>query len=393
MSGFGTDTSPVFHMEPVGLLANQMIEYMVALKFKSLVPACRISNVHMPAWGIEHPAIDSPGPVAFARDQQHIDLLGLSNDMHAGKINRVDWLGYGQRLENFLPRERYVDTFVPPFRSAVGFGSEYLVCHVRAGEILDGSAPNYPLTPVEFFADLIAETGLKPVFMGQTAPNAYTNRLRQRFPNAMFLDTQDIVIDFETIRQSKNVVVGVSTYAWLAAWLSTTAENIFMTVSGLLNPIQTQVVDLLPFGDARFRFYLFPLNYAVPTERHAEIHRRIAPYWRYVSHDALKQMHTQIPRFPRQLETMLEWFDEDAYLAHYGDVGHAVRQGWLPNGRAHYINWGFRERRYPFAIDQVWYASEYPMAAFEVSQGDYTDLTHHYVAVGKARGYRPLPPG
>ena len=31
------------------------------------------------------------------------------------------------------------------------------------------------------------------------------------------------------------------------------------------------------------------------------------------------------------------------------------------------------------------------MAALEVAQGDYADLHHHYVAIGKARGYRPVP--
>jgi hypothetical protein len=31
------------------------------------------------------------------------------------------------------------------------------------------------------------------------------------------------------------------------------------------------------------------------------------------------------------------------------------------------------------------------MAAFEVAQGDYSNFAHHYIAVGRARGYRPLP--
>ena len=205
--------------------------------------------------------------------------------------------------------------FVPPRGPRVGFGEKYLVCHVRAGEILNDFAPDYPLTPVEFFADLVNETALEPIFMGQTAPNAYTDRLRERFPKATFLPTRDVVTDFETIRQSANVVVGVSTYAWLAAWLSVDAKNIFMAVSGLLNPVQAPAVDLVPFGDERFRFYLFPLNYAANLDRHAEVHRRIAPFWRYVPHAALKELFERAPRF---------------------------------------------------ALDRAWYASEYPLAGFEV---------------------------
>ena len=32
------------------------------------------------------------------------------------------------------------------------------------------------------------------------------------------------------------------------------------------------------------------------------------------------------------------------------------------------------------------------LAAVEVGQGDFLDFHHHYLAVGAARGYRPLPP-
>lgn len=33
----------------------------------------------------------------------------------------------------------------------------------------------------------------------------------------------------------------------------------------------------------------------------------------------------------------------------------------------------------------------YPLAALGVAHSDYADFTHHYVAIGKARGHRPLP--
>ena len=367
-------------------MANRMVQYMAALKFASQVPGCRISNVYLPQWGIEQPAIESPGPVAVARDEQHLDIPRLSAAMRAGEVRRVEWTGYGQRMENFLPRENYFNVFAPPLGPKVGFGAEYLVCHIRAGEILDDTSPDYPLTPVEFYADLVAETGLKPVFMGQTAPNAYTDRIRERFPNALFLDTQDIVVDFETIRRSKNVVVGIGTYAWLAAWLSTEAENIFMAVNGLVNPMQRPIVDLLPYGDSRFRFYLFPINYAVNLDRVEAVHRSIAPYWRYVTHTALKTQVENAPRFGRSLDEHLAVFDEAHYLREYGDIDDAVKAGWLSSGRAHYELYGFLERRFPFPLDKRWYAAAYPMAAFEVSQGDYADFSHHYLAVGKARG-------
>jgi hypothetical protein len=375
------------------MMANRMIEYMAALKFVSQVPGCRLSNISLPEWGIEIPAVDSPGPVAVARDEQHLDIPRLSAAMRSGEIARVEWAGYGQRMENFLPREAYRDVFVAPSNLKVGFGHEYLVCHIRAGEILDDTSPDYPLTPVEFYADLVAETGLKPVFMGQTARNAYTDRIRDRFPHALFLDTQDVVTDFETIRRSKNVVVGIGTFAWLAAWLSTEADTVFMAVNGIVNPMQRPVVDLVPYGDNRYRFYLFPINYAVDLDRHAAVHRGIAPYWRHVTHDALRTQVRNAPRFERSLDAHLAVFDEAHYRAAYGDIDDAINAGWLRSGRDHYALYGFLERQFPFPLDKRWYAAAYPMAGFEVAQGDYTDFAHHYLAVGKARGYRPLPLG
>ena len=249
---------------------------------------------------------------------------------------------------------------------------------------------DYPLTPVEFYAELVERTGLRPVFVGQTARNAYTLRLRERFPNAEFLASAGPMRDFDMIRQSKNIAVGVSTFSWLAAWLSH-ADNIFMTVSGLLNPMQAIRNDLLPLGDSRYHFWLFPLNYGVPLAEHAAVHQRIAPYWRLVTHDMLGRQHAEAPRVERKLEPLLAAFDEDHYLSTYSDVVDSIQAGIFTSGREHYIGHGFAEQRFPFPLDRRWYAVRYPVAALEVAQGDYADFAHHYVAIGKARGYSPSP--
>ena len=165
-----------------------------------------------------------------------------------------------------------------------------------------------------------------------------------------------------------------------------------MAVSGLFNPMQKPNVDLLPYGDERFKFFLFPINYAVPLDRHAEIHRRIVPYWRLMPHEVLRLQFAGAPRFERKLEDSLEVFDESAYLQANEDVAAVALNNGPGYGRAHYIQHGFGERRIPIRLDPAWYASEYPMAAFEVAQGDYADFTHHYISVGKARGYQPTPP-
>jgi hypothetical protein len=106
----------------------------------------------------------------------------------------------------------------------------------------------------------------------------------------------------------------------------------------------------------------------------------------------LRQQFAAAPRFVRELDQVLTVFDEEFYLDANGDVA-AIAQTVGPGfARAHYTQYGFSERRLPFRLDPVWYASQYPLAGFEVAQGDYAEFAHHYVAIGKARGYRPCPP-
>lgn len=384
---------PVFHLEPMGRLANQMIAYMVALKFAQMVRGCRISNIAIQAWGIDHPHITSAGPVAKEQREQHIDLVMLAERMWARDISRVEWRGFGQRMENFLPPERYRGVFASPFARPMGFGPEYLVCPVRAEDILHGPHPDYVLTPVEFYRDIVRITGLKPVFIGQTHPNAYMDRIRQAFPDALYREPQDDpLVDFETIRQSRNAVIGVSTFSWLAAWLSDSLDTIVLTVSGLFNPMQCRDVDLLPFGDGRYRFFLFPINYAVPLYRHAEVHGRIAPYWREVPHDPLRTAFAAAPRHQRRLEDALAVFDEAHYLNTNADVAAVARLQGTGSGLGHFINHGFHEGRMPLRFDPAWYCQHYPSAAFEVASGDYATPIDHYIAVGRGRGHHPCKP-
>lgn len=57
----------------------------------------------------------------------------------------------------------------------------------------------------------------------------------------------------------------------------------------------------------------------------------------------------------------------------------------------HYVSYVFQERRLPRRFDARWFTEAYPMAAFEIAQGDYADGAHHYWAIGKARGYQAFP--
>lgn len=384
---------PIFHVAPKAGLADRMVQYLVALQFRHLVPGSRISNVQIPAWDIDHPPLPLEEPVEHAGQHHHVEMAGLAERARSGAVRSIVYSGFGQRLDNFPSVDICRAAFRAPVVSPAGFGERYLICHVDGAEIVYGvSDPHCPLTPIAFYAAIVDQTGLIPVFVGQTAPNDYMDRLRTRFPHGVFLDPGDPVLAFELLRQAKHVVFGVSLFAWLAAWLSY-ADRIDMPVSGLFNPMQCELLDLLPYDDPRYRFTLFPINYAVPIDQHADLHRRIAPLCRPVPAPLLRRMFHAAPRFEPPSDAMAALLDAAYYLKANADVAAVYGADNAPGALEHYRVAGIRERRMPFALSVGWYAGRYPMAAMEVGQGDYSTLAHHYAAVGRARGYRTHPDG
>lgn len=100
----------------------------------------------------------------------------------------------------------------------------------------------------------------KPVFVGQTHDNNdYCRRLRQRFPDAAFTPKASPLTDFETLRRASHLVAAVSSFSWLAGWLSS-ARTINLPVAGILDPRIRPDIDLLPLDDARYRFHQFDMG-------------------------------------------------------------------------------------------------------------------------------------
>ena len=379
----------MLHVSPMGNLANQMIQYMVALSLASRVGRCVISNVALHDWRIVHP----PAPGDFARTEivtdPAPDIERLATALKDGRLQRVDVRTYGQRMENFLGVAAYRSVFVHDGAEVPGTGADELLCNIRQGDILDGHHPDYVLIPADFYEELARTTGLRLVFSGQLEDTPYMAELRRRFPTARFLPSRGPMADFERIRQSVNVVPSISTFAWLAAWLSE-AKHVFMPVLGLLHPLQSRGTNLLPLGDPRFRFFLFPHHYAVPVERFEAAHASVRGLWRQMHHASMAEVLRATPR-PRDKGQYLEHFEENFYLDAYPDIATAVRGGHLPDGRHHYEHYGFAEGREGFFIDKSWYCQTYPAAAVELSQGDYHDPHQQWLEVGKMRGYRRRP--
>jgi len=377
----------IIQISPMGGLGNRMIQYLAALALGARVPDARLIKIHLPEWGIQIPPEPEQGARIEVVTSDRIPYDRLAAALTAGAVDRVDIRTYDQRMENMLPVRAYHGLFRGP--PEIGTGPNELLCNIRQGEIVDARHPDYVLVPIDFYAELVAQTGLEPVFMGQLEDSPYMQALHRRFPRARTIPSRGPEADFALIRASVNIVPAVSTFSWLAAWLSE-AERIFLPVLGLFHPFQSKSTFLLPLQDPRYSFHLFPYHYAVKIDQFAAAHDSLRGQWRLMPPGRLGAL---IARFTntRTLDLHLPAFDESFYLARYGDVAQAVASRGMPSGRHHFERFGFAEGREAFPVDRAWYCQTYPVAAFELGQGDVYDVTDHYVQLGRARGYRRGP--
>lgn len=276
---------PILHKVFNTHYANLMIQFMVGYRFREQVPELRLSNFEMPYWGISFPTIP-PGP--NERDVMYSSTCGfdsprLSYLLNHGLCDRISWFGWGLRVEYFPDKETCRNLFRAAPEVGVEFDERYIVCPVRAAELLEG-VRLYPLIPVSFYRDMIGRSGCEPVFMGQTDDNLYTAELRRAFPGAQFLRSQGPLGDFQTIRKAANIILSVSTFAWLAAWLSY-AQRITVPVFGFFDPATG--TDLLPLSEPQYEYWRLPQLPASPVEQALREHQLIAGRWNLVSSDSL----------------------------------------------------------------------------------------------------------
>jgi hypothetical protein len=375
----------------MGNLGNRMIQYMAALALAARTPGARICQIHLPEWGIQIGKLE-PASAGHGRTEivttPAIPLGLLAARLNAGTLDRVDLRTYAQRLENFLAPAAYRTIFTSPstpIPSVRPAGPGELLCNIRQGDILDARHPDYVLLPIDFYADLITRTGLSPVFMGQLEDTPYLHALRRRFPNARYVPSQGAAADFAFIRAATHIVPAISTFSWLAAWLSE-AETVHLPVLGLFNPRQAPDTNLLPLEDPRYRFTWFPHHYAVPVAEAETAHATIRHLWRAMPPAALRATLQRAPP-SRDAASHLAAFDEAFYLRHHPDIAASVAEGHMPSGRHHFEHYGFHEGRAAFALDAAWYVTRYPIAAIEMGQGEAVDPIDHWVRLGRDRGY------
>jgi len=248
-------------MRSRGGLANQMFRYMFTEHLSRELGGLQIHGYHLPEWGLVCPGTNPCNGNSITTGRVHVvDVERIRTALASGAADWVDVEAYAMRLEYFAREHTRWRTLFPYTKTAEVSDSEILI-HIRAGSIVDGIHSDYMPLPISFYRELIKSTGLRPVFVGELASNWYTDALRIAFQQARFISL-DRIGDFQALRGAKHVVTAVSSFSWLATWLSENAAVIHLPLAGLLQPLQRPDIDLIPRADSRYVYHHFePMDY------------------------------------------------------------------------------------------------------------------------------------
>jgi hypothetical protein len=244
---------------PRGNLGNQMLQLIYAISLQDQVPDLEIFGYDMPLWALSNLAPMGWPPLTPSLRLRQTDGTGLAPLFLSGTLRRAKVRDIPLRCTQFSPPSRFHDVFPINPHSKPVTGPNELLINVRGAEILRSTHSDYGPIPVGWYCKLIAETGLSPVFLGQLGEDYYSDLLRRSFPNARFVASQGALADFDAIRLAEHIALSVSTFSWLAAWLSQ-AKTIHLPMLGIFNPVQRPDIWMLPTQDARYYLHRFPIR-------------------------------------------------------------------------------------------------------------------------------------
>jgi hypothetical protein len=352
----------IISVKPIGSLGNRMIAHMAAVALGNMIGDNVTYNSHLPEWDLifdwklhERLVASPEGERILFKDRDATSIEAMYCRAKAGKGKPIVLDGLFQRISLLLSPDFYRNCFPVRPQRDVAFAEDEIVINVRAGGITMGVFTWYPLVPPAFYRTLVEHTGYRPVFLGQLDGCAYVSEIRELFPSARWIPSAGANEDFNRLRHAKRICIAVSTFSWLAAWLSE-AREIHYPLLGFLHPgcLRTGArgdggIDLVPADDLRYRFHLFPALQAAPEQLYLDLVRGISPLSRQV---------------PRSLARVLK--SESSILPPTS----------VPDD----------------ALDEEWYLRTYVDAAWEIAEGWYLGAAHHYAEIGNQRGYLPYAP-
>ncbi|MEO7833660.1 hypothetical protein [Roseateles sp.] len=222
------------------------------------LPGLQIGGVDLPIWQIRRDLPVSPAAQRLRFFGQYVDREWLLGLLQRGWLQDFEFAALGFRMANF-DRERVKRLFPPTPTVAQALAHDELLINVRGAETLDNVHVDYGPLPLHYLRQLVETTGLRPVLMGQIGSDWYSDALRETFSGCREISSQGIREDFEIIRAAPHIAMSLSSFSWLACWLSG-AQTIHMPLVGIFNPAQRPDIDLLPVDDPRYRFYEFEVR-------------------------------------------------------------------------------------------------------------------------------------
>ncbi|MBV1837916.1 hypothetical protein [Acetobacter estunensis] len=343
-------------VENFGNMGNRMMQYLFALHLQDHIPGASVYDLEIPEWDIYLPKSSelSIDKTITLTDDFDGNIENIRQSILPFGNTQIDIKGFFQNTNLFIKKESARKIFPDIPSEGLSFPDNSLIINIRCGELVTGAVSWYPLLPIDFYDFIIKESGLSPIFLGQLDYPDYVAQLKAHFPEALYVPSQGALKDFQTLRNAKHICISVSTFSWLAAWLSN-SETIYYPLVGFLSPalqkcyeVPIAPTNLTCTDEPRFRYYYMPLFYGEPLEATHSINKRIAHDLRLTS----AEMVNVLKRAPFILEPAQNLTDT---------VG----------------------------VDNRWYVNTYSIAANEIAMGYYNSPTHHFIQIGKSRGYKP----
>ncbi|MDR6102841.1 hypothetical protein QE369_003038 [Agrobacterium larrymoorei] len=236
-----------------GGTANQLLQSMLAKNIERVAGDVWVTGCHIPEWGVIAPLDNDPDKAIelslTGNSIYHDDLVDI---IRKGLASNEVLKGHSFRISNYAPPEFYRPIIGSSCENVTGYGSEHVVFHIRGVDILTPAHQDYYPIPFSYIDAVLKNTDASPVFVGQLGDSYYAEKLRERYPNAIYSKPQTAVEDFETLRRSSEIAVSISSFAWLSH-----ATTIHLPIADMLNPAQRPDIDLLPLDDPRYKFYRF----------------------------------------------------------------------------------------------------------------------------------------
>jgi hypothetical protein len=135
--------------------------------------------------------------------------------------------------------------------------TEAVFVHLRAGDLIaDNKLARYDMYPLSmsYLRNLRKELNRDLVFVGEARTNdRYMESVVQNFGHDSLLPDNCIHDDFRVLMNATKVAISLSTFSWLAAWLSTRAEEVYIPTAGFFHPKVRRDIDLVSGLDNRFK--------------------------------------------------------------------------------------------------------------------------------------------